>query len=341
MPFGPKNAPGVYSRFIELCLNKLRSPWILAYLDDIIVHTRTLEQQVRELESVLRMHQEAGIKLRASKTHLFQEEADYLGYRITADGIKMKEDYVQRILEWPTPKTIKEMNTFLGFIGYYRTFIIEFARLTNEMNAQRKSTKLTWTPVMERKFVELKAEFAKSPIRAYPRYDGKEPFELTTDFSAENVAAILSQQQDGAERLIAAAGRKTTKFEANYGSVKGELAALVYGLRKYEHILRFRPFIVNTDASALKYLKSIKTPRGIWFRWLQEVSSYNFIVKHRPGKKNQNADGLSRSSHLPPASEEEVKEQEEYMGAMGADDEVLDSDLIKEAQQEDEVLRRV
>ena len=105
-------------------------------------------------------------------------------------------------------------------------------------------------------FLQLKEEFKKSPIRSYPRYDDKEPFELTVDFSCDNVATILSQRQDGEEKFIAAMGRKTTTYERNYASVKGELAALVWGLRKFEHILRFRPFIVNTDSAALKYLKN-------------------------------------------------------------------------------------
>ena len=91
----------------------------MAYLDDIIIHTRTVDQHVQEFGKILQMHREAGIKLCPSKTHIFQREVDYLGFRITPDGIKMKEEYIQRILEWKRPKTIKEMNTFLGFIGYY------------------------------------------------------------------------------------------------------------------------------------------------------------------------------------------------------------------------------
>ena len=77
----------------------------------------------------------------------------------------------------------------------------------------------------------------KRPIRSYPRYDIKEPFEVTTDFSAKAVGAILSQVQNGRERFLGSAARKTTKFEANYGSVKGELAAVMMALRKWEHLL--------------------------------------------------------------------------------------------------------
>ena len=110
----------------------------MAYLDDIIIHTVTMEQHVQEFGKVLQMHREAGIKLRASKTFIFQKEVDYLGFRITQEGIKMKEEYVQRIQEWERPTTVKELATWLGFAGYYRTFIPRFSELTNEMNAQKR-----------------------------------------------------------------------------------------------------------------------------------------------------------------------------------------------------------
>jgi hypothetical protein len=110
----------------------------------------------------------------------------------------------------------------------------------------------------------LKNEFTKQPVRAYPKYDEPfKPFELTTDFSAENVAGILSQEQDGKEKFLVATGRKTMCYERNYGSVKGELAAIMHGLRKFEHILQFRKFIINTDSASLRYLRSMKNPRGI------------------------------------------------------------------------------
>ena len=121
------------------------------------------------------------------------------------------------------------------------------------------------------------------------------------------------KRQEGREQLIAASGRNCTPYEHNYGSTKGELAALIYGLRCYEHILRFKEFEVYTDASALKYLKNIKKPRGIWFRWLQEACSFQMKVFHKPGRLNTNADSFSRCGHLPPASEDDVKEQEEYI----------------------------
>ena len=93
-------------------IDKLRSPWVLCYLDDIIVHSRELQAHVEELRKVLQMHREAGIKLTAKKTALFRSEVDYLGFRVAQDGIHMKEDYIEKVVEWPAPKTVRQLDKF-------------------------------------------------------------------------------------------------------------------------------------------------------------------------------------------------------------------------------------
>ena len=121
-----------------MLVTKLRSPWVLCYLDDLLVHTKTTKQHLEEMRKVFQMHREAGIKMKAKKTDLFETEAHYLGYKVTQDGIEMRDDYVTKITEWPTPKTVKELSSFLGVVGYYRSFIPKFAELTHDMNAQKR-----------------------------------------------------------------------------------------------------------------------------------------------------------------------------------------------------------
>ena len=123
-----------------------------------------------DMFKTLQMHLEAGIKLNAGKTHLFQPSAEYLGYEVDANGIHMQEGYVEKILQWPVPKTVKQLASFLGFTGYYRSFISQYAQLTTEMNSQKKKKVLEWTPEMDAKFKILKDLFSRKPIRAYPRF---------------------------------------------------------------------------------------------------------------------------------------------------------------------------
>ena len=130
------------------------------------------------------------------------------------------------------------------------------------MNAQKKAKSLEWSDEMEEKFRQLKQKFSEIPFRGYPEYEG-DMFELTTDYSSQNLGAILSQMQGGKSRMIGCAGRKTTVYERNYASMKGKLAAVIFELRKFEHILCFKQFKVRTDNSTLTYLHSKKQPRGI------------------------------------------------------------------------------
>ena len=366
MPFGARNSGAVYSRYMDLIISKINSPHILAYLDDIIVHSSTLNQQLEHLELALDAHRDAGLRLKASKTFLFQESVDYLGYHVSKEGISMIPRYVEKVINWPTPTTTKQLATFVGFCGYYRSFIKDFSQLTNEMNSAKKEKELDWTPVMDKKFKELKKKFNERPIRAFPDYMSDEPFILSTDFSATNLAGVLSQKQEGRERMIATCGRKTTSYERNYSSTKGELSAVIFSVRRFEHVLRFKKFILLTDNSALVWLKTMKNPRGITFRWLSELESYDFEVRHKPGKKNIPADCLSRAdhpSHMDKPTEDEEKETSEYVyditeldlehdsivdneGRISTVSEVIEemdlsSQEIRKAQDEDDVLRIV
>ena len=311
MPFGHKNSPSTYARFVDLCLQKLRSESTIAYLDDIILFNKELKDHVKELEKVLQMHEKAGIKLRAKKSHLFQEEVNYLGYTVSQEGISMRSDYVETICNWKLPETGKGLQKFLGFCGYYCSFIKKFSYLTCEMQAAKKLAIIPWTKEMLYKFKTLKEKFREKPVRHYPVFNKKYPFKLTTDFSQIAIAGILSQEipdrkGELVERFIGCVARKTTPYENNYGSVKGELAALVFAIRKFEHILRYNKFLVETNAQALRNLRE---PKGVYFRWLEELAGYDFTVKYKKGVTNINADALSRNPELPLPSAEEVEEE--------------------------------
>ena len=333
MPFGASNSGATYSRLVQIMLDRVNSDSTLAYLDDIITHTVTFEQHMKELRKALQAHRDVGLKLRGKKTHLFQTRVDYLGYHISEKGIEMIPKYVEKIVQWPTPCNQKELATFIGFTSFYRSFIKDYSKLTNEMHKAKTEKTWEWTDVMDKKFKILKEAFSKSPIRGFPDYHSEEPFMLSVDFSKQNLAAVLTQKQRGedgelVERFLACAGRKTTKYEANYASSKGELAACMFGLRAFEHLLRFRKFILYTDNSGVTWLQKCKNPRGITFRWLNELQSYDFEIKHKPGKKNILADSLSRSGnpgHLPAASQEEEAETSEYIYKIKQFDLRLDS----------------
>ena len=170
-----------------------------------------------------------------------------------------------------------------------------------------------WTEELEKDFIQLKKDFKNNNTRSFPIYKSKEPFVLTIDFSVLAIGVMLSQKQDDKEQLIAAAGRRTTPGERNYASWKGEYAALVYGIRKYEHILSYKTFVVKTDSMTLCHQPKIKPCTGIIARWTEYLAGFDFKVQHIAGKDNVVADAISRTpTHLDDPTKDEEEEAKDY-----------------------------
>ena len=108
------------------------------------------------------------------------------------------------------------------------------------------------------------------------------------------MAGILTQKQGGLERFIGAISKTCDTAESNYAAHKGEASAIIYLLRKFEHILRAKKFLIKTDSRALTFLDSMCEARRIWARWQIYISSFNFDIVHQPGKDNIFADAFSR-----------------------------------------------
>ena len=298
LPFGLCNAPSAYSRLVQMALDRLPKGFALGYIDDIIIHSRSLEDHIDHLRQVVALHKQCGLRLNLAKCHVVQEEVEYLGHLVSEHGVKMIPSYVERILEWTLPTTGKDLRSFLGFTGYYRAFIKEYGNLTAEMNKMKMETQVTWTEATEEKFKKLKQCFKEAPLRGYPDYNSPEPFILDTDYSALNMAAVLSQKQNGREVFLGCVAKKCNQAQSSYSSHKGEMASVILGLKKFEHILSAREFIIRTDSQCVKYLHTMKEFRGIWARWQVYLASFRFKLVHRAGKQQTNADALSRMPGL-------------------------------------------
>ena len=122
-----------------------------------------------------------GIKIQPCKTKLFQSEVEYLGHKISKGGVEMIREYVHKVTNWPVLTSGKEVVTFLGFAGYYCTFIPQYTALTNRLNGIKKAEKFIWNEEIEREFIQLKEVFTKEGIQAFPDFEIGDPFILTRD----------------------------------------------------------------------------------------------------------------------------------------------------------------
>ena len=127
---------------------------------------------------------------------------------------------------------------------------------------------------------------------AYPKDKGQ--YTLDTDASGSGIGAVLSQVQDGSEKVVAYASRALSKAERNYCVTRRELLAVVNFLRHFRQYLYGRKIIIRTDHASLRWLLNFRDPEGQLARWLQVIGEYDYTIVHRPGLKHSNADGLSR-----------------------------------------------
>ena len=201
-PFGLCNAPATFQQFMELALQGLQWSICLIYLDDVIVYGNSFAEHLQRLRTVLSHIQQAGLKLKPSKCHLFKSEVIFLGHRVSKDGVLPNDDNVTKVVDWPEPRSVTEVCGFLGLVNYCRRFIQNHARLVQPLvTLTKKDQPFKWTDKCQMVFEELKQILAGPEIMAHPLADGL--FILDTDACDVSIGAVLSQVQDGREAVVA------------------------------------------------------------------------------------------------------------------------------------------
>ena len=306
MPFGATNAPATFQRLMHDCLGDLYMNWCIVYLDDIIIFSDTKEEHLKRLEAVFQKLHAAGLKLKPSKCHFFREEIEYLGHVVSGKGISTNPKKVEAVAKWSTPKTVYDVRSFLGFVGYYRRFIKDFSKiaipirevitgLENQSKRSAKKTFVEWTEAADSAFEYLKKLCISTPILAYPDY--KLPFVLHTDSSSEGLGAVLYQKQNGKLRVIAYASRLVSKAESHYPAHKLEFLALKWAVceKFHEYLYGSNLFEVYTDNNPLTYVLSSAKLDACGQRWVAKLANYNFTIKYKCRLSNIEAE-LSRIS---------------------------------------------
>ena len=305
MPFGATNAPATFQRLMHDCLGELNMNWCIVYLDDIIIFSDTKEEHLKRLEAVFQKLCAAGLKLKPSKCFFYREEIEYLGHVVSGKGISTNPKKIEAVSKWPTPKTVYDVRSVLGFVGYYRRFIKNFSRITkpfrevitgleNQSKRSAKKTYIEWSDAADVAFEHLKAMCVSTPILAYPDY--QLPFTLHTDSSTDGLGAVLYQKQDGKLRVIAYASRSVSKAESNYPAHKLEFLALKWAVceKFHEYLYGSKSFEVFTDNNPLTYVLTSAKLDACDQRWVAKLANYNFSIKYRCGVSNTEADALSR-----------------------------------------------
>jgi len=225
--------------------------------------------------------------------NFFRQRVDFLGHILTKAGIEVQPEKIEVVQNWPTPHNLTKLRSFIGLCSFYRRFIAGFANVAAPLYMlTQKNAPFHWDTEQQQAFQTLKTKLVLAPILGMPQDEGT--FFLDTAASDRGLVAVLSQEQNGQEIVIAYASRTLSRPERNYDVTRRDLLAVVYGLKSYRQYLLGRHFIIRTDQSALQYLRRTSKPIGQQARWQTYIEQFTFTIRHRSGTQHRNADALSR-----------------------------------------------
>ncbi|MBW0565234.1 hypothetical protein O181_104949 [Austropuccinia psidii MF-1] len=300
MPFGIKNAPSHFQRMMnEIFPEELSEGWLIIYIDDIIVCSKTWEEHMYRLSRGLTKIQLVNMKISLKKCHFGFKELKALGHVVSGLSLGIDKNKFAAVLLKPMPQNKKEIQSCLGFAGYYRQHIEDFASIARPLyKLCDKDTVFEMTVDRVKAFESLREALTTAPLLLMP--DFKLPFKLYIDASGDGLGAALHQVQiindKPVEGPICFISRQIKPTEARYGASQMECLCLVWALEKLNYFLEGCVFEVITDCTAVKSLLNMKTPNRHMLRWQIAIQEYrgNMTIVHKDGNIHKNADGLSR-----------------------------------------------
>lgn len=301
VPMGLSGSPAAFSRLIEEVTRELEG--VQGYLDDVLVHSPTVEAHLADLERCLERLIQHNLKLNLKKCQFLAEEVPYLGFTLSAAGVKPGRLKLQAVEEFPEPQTPRQIRQFTGLANYFRHMIPHFSLLSGKLTAllcKDNAWKHGPLPIDARKaFKELQRQLTREPILGFPSPARR--FFLSTDAAAgdaENpggLGAMLTQRDEkNVERAIAYASRTLRPNEKNYSAYLLELAAICWAVEHFHVYLYGNEFTVITDHRPLETLKTVH--KKTLNRLQEKLLNYQITLVYRPGRDNGPADALSRNA---------------------------------------------
>ena len=311
MFFGLTNSPATFQMMVNTMFRpQVASGSFSIYMDDGVVHTGQLPFETKEehrvrhqrlVHEVFDILEANDLYLKPEKCLFEQEEIDFLGVIIGKGTVRMDPGKIKVVRAWPTPRTVTDVRSFLGFTGYYRYFIQNYSAIARPLlDLTKKATPWQWTERQESTFQALKTRMCSGPVLAQPDFD--RPFFLQTDASAYGMGAVLSQNHDGGKggkpRLhpIAYYSATFSPAERNYDIYERELLAIMKALNHWRPYLGWTKelFTILTDHANLQYWKVPQNLTRRTARWHADLQEYDYVLQYIPGKSNVPSDFLSQ-----------------------------------------------
>ena len=280
--------------FQELMTSILKDfPFAIAYLDDIIIFSKTPQEHLSHIRMVFEKLQSANLSMKKSKCSFFSKEIQYLGHILSATGIRPLPSKTHTIQKMNPPTTPKQVRAFLRLVGYYRKFIRGFAKIAKPLTLlTRQQVKFDWTPEHQEAFIHLKEAIVQAPILHYP--NPNKTYIVYTDASDDACRAQLSQEHNGTGVPVAFLSHTFTETQHKWSTTEQEAFGVYYAIMKWNYYLQGADIIVQNDHKPLAQFLNGKNTNNKVNRWSLELATYNITFEWISGAKNKAADCLSR-----------------------------------------------
>ena len=261
MPFGLTNAPSVFQRYVNEVLKEYIDRCVVAYIDDILIYSKTEVELVDLTKKVLRRLLDNSLCVNAKKCIFHADNAEFVGYTIGQNGVKMLENKVKHILEWEAPRSVHEVQQFLAFANFNRRFIRGYSSICRPLTQLTKKGQVAnWTNECQEAFNKLKVSFTKAPILTH--YHPKKPLMIETDALDLATGAVLLQYEDSDKKWhpVAFYSKKFSPAELNYDIHDKEMVVIVDCFQEWRHMLcgSTNRVVVYTDHRNLEYFQTTK-----------------------------------------------------------------------------------
>ena len=290
LPFGLTNAPAAFQREMKAIFGML--PYVLVYLDDILIYSKNAEEHEIYLRHTLQVLRDNKLYAELSKCEFFKEKAKFLSHMIGQDEIQADPEKISAIKCWPMPKDVQQLRSFLGLANHLKGFIKDFSLIAaplHEMTKPQVKFDLEGSAIAVKAFERIKKEMCMAPVLVIA--DDRQPFELICDACGYGTGAVLMQKG----QPVAFYSYKLNAAERNYPTGEQELLAVVKSLQHWRyHLEGCTKLTVVTDHKPNTFLTT--KPAAMLSRrqvgWKTLLSRFDFEWGYRKGAYNI-ADPLS------------------------------------------------
>ncbi|MBW0539913.1 hypothetical protein O181_079628 [Austropuccinia psidii MF-1] len=301
IPFGLNNAPASFQNLVNDIFYYLLDIYVVAYLDDIMVFSRSEEEHVTHVSTVLARLRANNLFAKASKWLFHVSSVQYIGYVVSSEGLKMDKAKFQKILNWTPTRNLKALQSFLGFANFYRRLIKNYSmKISSLTSFLKKDSCFPLNEAALRQFHQLKEALAIAPILSH--FDPSLPTIVETDASDYALGAVLSHISDSGKHPIAFDSRKLLPAELKYEIHDKELLCIVWALKHWRAfpLSLSSSFEVLTNHSSLQYFMSSKILTCHQTQWAEFLSEFHFSITYHPGCLANLPDALSHWDNVYP-----------------------------------------